>query len=276
MRVLRCSHLAVITILLFIPAARLLAFDDWQPVSPAELKMTAEPSQPGAAAIVLYREESSDDNENFRYSYYRIKILTEEGKKYGDVKIPFNNEYFHVSDVKGRTIHRDGTIVPFEGKLLDSTLLKGKGVKLLQKTFSLPDVQVGSIIEYKYKLRWDKGVVFAPRWAVQEDLFQKHAKFGFIPYKGEVEVKSGLGTRVAWTSQFLPKDTSIEHKYNRLELEMNDIPGYADEEFSPPADQFKMGVRFYYVSSDMDKADKFWEREGKDWSKGLEKFVSHH
>lgn len=278
MRALRLACLAVASpfLLLVVSTGRLFAFDDWQPISPVELKMTSEPSQPGAAAVILYREESSDDNENYRYNYYRIKILTEEGKKYADVKIPFNNEYFHISDVKGRTIHVDGSVVPFEGKLLDATLLKGRGVKILQKAFTLPDVQVGSIIEYKYKMRWEKGTVWAPSWAVQEDLFQKHAKFGFIPFKGEVEVKGGGGTQVAWTSQYLPKNSPIKHEREHVTLELNDVPAYVDEEYSPPADQFKMRVRFYYTSSDVKTADTYWEREGKDWSKELEKFVSHH
>lgn len=34
----------------------------FRPVSPEELKMTAEPLAPGAAAIILYREVYRDDN----------------------------------------------------------------------------------------------------------------------------------------------------------------------------------------------------------------------
>lgn len=153
-------------------APRLFAYDDWQPISSEELKMTAEPAAPGASAIVLYREESSDDNENERYSYYRIKILTDEGKKYADVKIPYDNQYFHVTDVKARTIHADGTIVLFDGKLLDGTLLKGRHVRVLEKTFSFPDVQVGSIIEYKYRLRWDRGTAFPHAGSFRKTYFR--------------------------------------------------------------------------------------------------------
>src|SRR5579859_4199962 len=91
----------------------LFAFEDWQPISPDELKMTSEPAAPGAAAIILYRELKSDDNEHFEYTYYRIKILTDEGKKYADVKVAYDNSYSHVTDIKGRTIHSDGTVIPF-------------------------------------------------------------------------------------------------------------------------------------------------------------------
>src|SRR5579871_6449482 len=54
----------------------------FQPVSPDELKMTAEPKAPGAPAIVLFREVDRDDRGLTAHEdvYYRIKILTEEGR----------------------------------------------------------------------------------------------------------------------------------------------------------------------------------------------------
>ena len=185
---LRVLPLVLVFISLTTKPAPVFAYDDWQPISPDELKMTSEPAAPGAAAIILYREEKNDDNENFQYNYYRIKILSDEGKKYADIKIAYDNEYSHIVDVKGRTIHQDGTVIPFDGKVLDGTLLKERHLKILQKTFTLPDVQVGSIIEYKYRRRWVEGIAFSPRWIVQEDLFQKHAVFSYAPYKHEVLV----------------------------------------------------------------------------------------
>src|SRR5215470_5780793 len=67
------------------------AGDEWQPVSPEELKMTSEPRAPGAPAITLYRQVDRDDSDPMRpheYNYVRTKILTEEGRKYADVEIP--------------------------------------------------------------------------------------------------------------------------------------------------------------------------------------------
>src|ERR1700692_3310445 len=64
--------------------------EDWQPISPGERKMTSEPKAPGAPAIVLYRQVDRDDNGPTETNYERIKILTEEGRKFADVEIPFN------------------------------------------------------------------------------------------------------------------------------------------------------------------------------------------
>jgi hypothetical protein len=65
------------------------AGEDWLPVAPEELKMTAEPKAPGAPAIYLYRQVDRNDSENREYNYARIKIFTEEGRKYADIEIPF-------------------------------------------------------------------------------------------------------------------------------------------------------------------------------------------
>ena len=66
------------------------AGDDWQPVTPDELKMTSAANAPGAPAIYLYRQVDRDDNTGREHNYDRIKIFTEEGRKYADVEIPFD------------------------------------------------------------------------------------------------------------------------------------------------------------------------------------------
>src|SRR5260221_9599995 len=65
--------------------------DEWQPISPEELRMTSVPEAPGAPAVILYRQVDRDDNARTgnQYNYVRLKILTQEGRKDGDVGIPF-------------------------------------------------------------------------------------------------------------------------------------------------------------------------------------------
>ena len=126
----------------------------FQPVSQEELKMTSEPQAPGAPAIILYRQVDRDDNGRTSHedNYYRIKILTEEGRKYGDIEIPFFRQTGSVVGIHARSIRPDGTIAEFDGKIYEKTIAKAKGLKYLAKTFTLPDVKVGSIIEYSYTI----------------------------------------------------------------------------------------------------------------------------
>src|SRR6516164_2353831 len=95
---------------------------DFQPVSQEELKMVSEPKAPGAPAIILYRQVDRDDSRSgtiHEDNYYRIKIFTEEGRKNGDVEIPFIKGLSDVIRIRARTIKPDGSIVLFDGNVFD-------------------------------------------------------------------------------------------------------------------------------------------------------------
>src|ERR1700730_18133761 len=84
----------------------------FQPVSSDELKMTSEPKAPGAPAIILFREVDRDDRGQTAHEdvYFRIKILTDDGRKYADIEIPFFKEEGTVVSIHARTIQQNGTI----------------------------------------------------------------------------------------------------------------------------------------------------------------------
>jgi hypothetical protein len=170
---------------LFIGPQCALARIEFQPISPDEVKMTAEPQAPGAPAIILYRQVDRDDRGNTAHEddYYRIKILTEQGRKYADVEIPFFKENgINIVHIKARTIRPDGSTVNFEGKVFEKAIAKAKGLKYMAKTFTLPDVQVGSIIEYIYTLDLSEHYVYDSHWILSDELFTRSARFSLRPY----------------------------------------------------------------------------------------------
>lgn len=134
----------------------------FQPVNPDELKMTSEPKAPGAPAIILYREVNRDDRGRTAHEdvYFRIKILTEEGRKNADIEIPFFGNQGSVVNIHARTIEPDGSVVPFTGKAFDKSMVKARGLKYMAKTFTLPDVRVGSILEYYYTTDLSEDFIF--------------------------------------------------------------------------------------------------------------------
>ena len=264
--------------------------EDWPSITPEELSMTSVPEQPGAAAIVLLREEVTNDPQNNRSVYMRIKVLTEPGRKYADVEIPYSRRHFTISDVSGRTIHRDGSIVPFSGKAFDKVIVRrrdrGKEERYQVKSFTLPDVQVGSIVEYKYRLSYGDHSFYAPDWEVQTELFQKKATFKFIPYAGLLLLAHDrVGNGVAWTS-YLPKGSQlVEHEivHSRMttartpngyiDLEVINMPPLVVEPYMPPLEAIRYRVNFYYLVGT--KQDQFWKDEGKFWNKDVEGFLNH-
>src|SRR5690242_12279558 len=173
----------VVTLCVLLPRGTSAA-DEWLPVNPADLALKDNPASPGSHAMILYREVHTDSAKSYVSEYIRIKIFTEEGKDYGDVEIPFVKGVSDVKNVRARTIRPDGSIVNFEGKPFEKTVVKAGGLKVLEKAFSLPDVQPGCIIEYKYLLQDDTDFFIAPHWEVQQGLFTREAKFSITPATG--------------------------------------------------------------------------------------------
>jgi hypothetical protein len=136
----------------------------FQPVSADELKMTSEPKAPGVPAIILYRQVDRDDRGTSAHEdvYFRLKILTEEGRKYADIEIPYWKGVGDIGNIHARTVKPDGAIANFGGTVFDKSILKARGAKYLAKTFTLPDVQVGSIIEYYYTTELAENLVLRP------------------------------------------------------------------------------------------------------------------
>ena len=117
-----------------------------------ELKMTADPKAPGAAAVYLNIEETANDPVHFRTYYARIKVLSEKGKELATVELPYLKGTSKVVEVKGRTIHSDGTVVPLVVKPEDLLIFKSGDRQVGKRVFTLPSVEVGSILEYRYQI----------------------------------------------------------------------------------------------------------------------------
>jgi hypothetical protein len=242
--------------------------EDWLPISPEELKMNSVPEAPGAPAVYLYRQVDRDDSRNgHEYNYVRIKILTEEGRKYGDVEIPFFKGEGNVFGIKAHTIRPDGSIANFEGKAFDKTIVKAKGLKYQAKTFTLPDVQVGSIIEYRYMMDLAENWVFNSHWILSEELFTKRAKFTLKP-------NTEFGLRWSWPIGLPPGTNAPEKEGGLIRLETQNVPAFQVEDYMPPENELKYRVDFVY-SDNNDEQDtvKFWKKEGKRYNDRVEAFT---
>ncbi|HZQ19416.1 MAG TPA: DUF3857 and transglutaminase domain-containing protein [Terriglobales bacterium] len=261
---------------------------DWPPVSPDDLKMTDLKEQPGAPAVVLDREEIDDDMNNVHSVYERIKILTDAGREYANVEIPYSRRGFSIAAISGQTVHADGTVIPFTGKPLDKAVEKSGGVRINVKSFTLPDVQIGSIIDYRYSLRYNDNMVLAPQWEVQTNLFQRKAYFKFIPFQNhdnmEITLAHGqISQGIAWTpflgdgpqpqKHELPKQSfaTVHDVGFWIDLTRTNIPALVEEPFMPPANMLRLRVYFYYQQNL--KQDDYWKSEGKFWNKDVEEFL---
>jgi hypothetical protein len=275
----RFRFLHLLTLALFL--CPLVHATDFPQISDEDMKFKEVPGQPGAPAAILYREEVDDDFQNHSHmTYVRMKILTEAGRRYADVIAGFEKGWSNIENVSARTIHADGGIVPFDGKVYDKEITKAHGIKIHAKSFTLADVQVGSIIEYRYYFRYYDQYFMAPQWVVQDDLWQKKVHFKYMPadtYSKELmNSHDQIIHGVSWTAfcpkEMQPKLTELPTGQQFVELNGTNVVPFVDEPYMVTSNQFKFNIHFYYVTSN--KQEDFWKQEGKWWSKDAEKFMN--
>jgi hypothetical protein len=179
-----------------------------------ELRMTSDPLAPGAAAVYLYVEEKTDDEYHFHYYYARVKVLTEKGIELATVHVPYEHGEVQVAAILGRTIHPDRSIVPLKAKPSDLVAYKGGGHQYNEVTFTLPSVQVGSILEYSWQIRYSEDTVSSPAWMIQQDYFVHKAHYFFNPAMNDghqVVDKHGLITDAVMYASRLPYGGKMVH-----------------------------------------------------------------
>jgi hypothetical protein len=256
-------------LLLLLGAADVARAEDWLPISQEELSMRSTPKAPNAPAIYLYREVDRDDNGPSETTYERIKILTEEGRDNANIEILYLKGVENIRGIRARTIRPDGSIENFGGEIFDKSIVKVSGANYSAKTFTLPNVEVGSIIEYRYRHDFEWNFVFNSQWILSERLFTQYAKFSLQRYPGFV-------LKFGWPNGIPPGSAPPKVVSGKIRMEVHDVPAFVSEEYMPPDNETKYRVDFIYDSGDLaggKDAASYWKAFGKKSYKTIEGFV---
>jgi uncharacterized protein DUF3857/transglutaminase superfamily protein len=276
-------------LLLFALASPIALLAQFLQPTDEELKMTDDPKAPGAAAVYLNIEEVANDPMHYERFYARIKVLTEKGKELATVEVPYFHGDTQITDIKARTIHSDGTVIPLVGKPSDLLVAKttsktGDQEQVNRKVFTLPSVEVGSILEYRYELRRDDDRFSSPTWEIQRPYFVHKASYVFTPFKAFLpgiqnqtsmylvdEHGRAVNTLIWWPR--LPAGVNVKtDAAGRYSVDITDVPPSPDEEWMPPIESFRYRVIFYYKSAS--SPTDFWVTEAKLWSKDVDHFAN--
>lgn len=261
--------------------------EPFKPVKTDELSMTSLPGYPNAPAVLLDREDITIGNAHTIHRYMRIKVLTDKGTSYANVELKyftntgfFSSDGVKVIDVKARTIQPDGTIVPFTGKPLLKTFEKEGGKKYQAQVFTLPDVHVGSALEYSYTFRFDDNIALSPSWYLQSGLYTMRAHFVWDPVTVRVTDKGKDENHISMFA-IVPAGTVVEKpdgKHGQKEgfsgryaLTVNNLSPEPDEDYMPPVSTTTNRVLFSYTH--YESSQKFWTDEGGIWSKAVNNFM---
>ncbi len=181
-------------------------------VTDYELKMTTYDQDTSAEAVILYEETNihyaihTNGKINQRRDYFtKIKILRSEGTQAADVEV-----FYYNSPGWGENVTVSGTTYNLENDKTVASPLKKEYIFTEQtsennykRKFSLPDVKVGSVIEYKYSIQSDLAQRITPvRFQHSYPLLFGYAKIA-IPeyYKFNFDLQGYNDIEVTRTSQ---------------------------------------------------------------------------
>ena len=255
-RILRAAFVLAITLCIGVLSAKAQAPQSWPNVTPQDLALKDNLLNPGEPALILYYEVQTDSVKSTETAYKRIKVFREEGKKYANVEIPYFETRAQVEEIRARVTSPEGKSEEFNGAVYDKEVVKMKKYRISAKTFTLPSVEVGSIIEYSYRLHWRSDIpdVFrnsgaylitqafaypAAEWEIQQALSVRQGHFVLHPLKG---------TRTVTFTHELPKD-AVQRTLadGSVELEVRNIPPFQKEEYSPPEESLKIRADVFYI-----------------------------
>ena len=255
----------------------------WPPVPPEELALKDNAFDPGFSAMILEYEVQTDNTKSTETVYKRIKIFREEGKKFADIEIRYAEKFTKVEEIRARVTSPSGKAEDFNGTIYDKEVIKVKKFLYNAKIFTLPNAEVGSVIEYSYRLHWHSDIpdVFknparyliteafaypAAQWEIQQDIAVRHARFTLHPVKGARTVIYSHGLRQDATQNTLSDGTQ--------QLEVNYVSAFQKEEYSPPEENLKIRADVFYtlgmLGSDM---RYFWLSLARRESEYYEKFI---
>jgi transglutaminase-like putative cysteine protease len=289
-----------IAVLSSICAAPLLLHAEFQAPTPEELKMTVDPAYPDAAAIVLNRESKWDDVLHYHSEYRRIKVLKTSAIELGTVTLGYFKEDAVIDPVEGRTIHADGTVIPFSAKWEDLRAREGSS-EYHRVAFTLPGVEVGSIIEYHFLIHYHQvSTIYAhvqpPDWELQgripirEEHFVYNAPpslFTNEPAGRRMNEKSGrllpqhsYGiydrhhnplTDMLWYTDLPNGKKLAPNTLGQFSLELTDMPPLQNEDWMPPIESRRYQVKFYMTAQT--SGAEYWRDETKDWLEDVNQFA---
>ncbi|MGI8920037.1 MAG: DUF3857 domain-containing protein [Pyrinomonadaceae bacterium] len=239
--------------------------EDWKPIDPAALALKAAAVEKDADAEALFWEirlfdemEGSTPRTVIKH-YVRIKIFTERGREaHSKIDIPFLGNW-RVQDIAARTVKADGTIVELKkNDVLERTIQKANGVKVKAKSFAMPGVEPGAVIEYRWKeVRNDRLANYIRLYFQREvpvhlvKYYLKPLSLPGFPFSMRAQTFNGSPTPF------------VKEKDGFYSITMSNVPAFREEPRMPPEDSVRPWMLVYYSEETNLEGDAFWNSFGK-------------
>jgi hypothetical protein len=237
--------------------------DDWRPVDPGDLALKAPVVEKDADAEAIFWEVRLSDEldggtpRTVLRHYVRIKIFSERGREsQSKIDIPFLSNW-KIEDIAARTVKPDGSIVALKKEdVLERTIEKLSGVKIKAKSFAMPGVEPGAIIEYRWKEIRNDQLSFYIRLYFQRDVPVQLVRYYIKPLDVpgySMHVQTFNGSASPFTKE----------KEGFYAVSMNNVPAFHEEPRMPPEDAVRPWMLLFYTKESELSGEKYWQDYGK-------------
>ena len=238
----------------------------WVPVTDAERQMKTPLVDKSAGVEAIFTRihvmdtSFGDDVQRITVHYVRLKIFTEQGKdKASTLEIPYD-EKTSIVYVAGRTIKPDGTVLELSKDAVhDAVRVRLGGIKRNVKSFSMPGVEVGSIVEYRWKEVREGADIIYLRLQFQDEFPIERATYFVIPWSQTTEKMSVVPYNCKPTPLKLENDG-----YTSTTLE--NVPAFREEPMMPGEPNVRpWALVSYHTDTNRNDPDKYWNEVGRKW-----------
>ena len=237
----------------------------WKPIDPAQLALKEPVVEKDAdAEALLWEVYVNDASENIEFIHLlRVKIFTERGKEsQSKIDIPYLNRV-NVRDIAGRTIKPDGSIVELKkDAIFDREIVRFGGVKLKAKSFAMPGVEPGAIIEYRWREIVEGGSANNVPLYFQREIPVQTVRYYLKPFQYSVYPMQAI-TFSGKSSGF------VKDKDGYQRTEMTNLPAFHEEPRMPPVDQVRTWMLVYYAANEKKDPMTYWKDRGKSLHEAL-------
>ena len=225
---------------------------EWRQVSPAELAMKTAQVEPDADAEAIFWEVRVDDSASDKLAlnhYVRVKIFTERGREsYSKFDIPFVRG-MKIKDIAARVIKADGSSVEINKQdIFEREIVKANKVKIKAKSFAVPNIEPGVIVEYRYREVVEDAGARGMTLVFQRDIPVQTLSYYYKPYnKKEPNYKSYNFT----DTKFVKDDKGF------YLAQRTNVPALKEEPRMPPSDMVRPWMMIQGVSVDLRSVSDF-------------------
>jgi hypothetical protein len=219
----------------------------WRPVTAYEMQLKAPTVESDADAEGIFWEVWLDDektNSIYQEHYIRVKIFTARGQeRFSKFDIPFTKG-LKIDGIAARVIRPDGTILTLDPKdIFEREIVKANKVKVTAKSFAVPGIEPGVIVEYKYR------ETFKDTWGNGINLeFQHDIPVQKIAY----HIRPQPGYRLVTNFFNMPETAFVEDPAQKgfLIATQSNVPAYKTEPNMPPENEVRRWAFVGYTIRD--------------------------